>query len=461
MIDEAKALNEKYLDETQHSRKVGVEKRISLENIKKKDDDKEGDLDDFARRKEYRLTNQTNETSPGQPAEGQGIVDDISDPMAYDTGDKFNQRSHKEDEDLLKDLPGPNEENMKHFARSEEGAVSRGNESRIFKDTSPMITNQENLNVEVQSPENEMFVVEHEPSSIYYDSSPKALSVIPEETRITDDDLSEGVLEEEDHNIEMPNMAAYNEHQVKAPLSHVAQTDDYFADITRHSDEEFQNYREPRDFVTSESRQSFSPPDDYTQPTHKSPSYFPYRSPQQTLTPSPTTPHSSEERRQSHADEIQHTPERQSWGNPVLGGIMTSAEASKKFGLHVDLPTTEKRSYNDPSSSSLSMNEVMLSGMSSLSLSQTDESSSGLSLQDAFRKSRPEFFRHSQERVLRAKEARYRHSPVKPDTTDDDQQDPEIIKHKTPEAISSISSKPSSEKNIEKQSSGKVLLGLI
>ena len=470
MIDEAKALNEKYLDETIHPGKVNVEKRSSLENIKKKDDAKEGDLDNIARSKEYRITRQTDESSSGVLAESQGISDNISDPMAYDTGGKFrepvlliDQGSHKEDQDLLEDVLGPNEENfkftqMKDFARSEKSTISRENESRTV--TSPMISNQEDLNLGVQSPENEMLAVEHEQSPSYYGSSPRALSVIPEETRISDDDLSEGVLEDEDHNFGIPNKDEYNKHQVEELLSCVARTDDYFTDI-RHGDEEFHNYGEMRDFVGSETRQSFSPPGNYTpQPTHTSLNYFPYRSHEQTVTQPPITPpHSSDERRQSHAGKIQLSPERQSWGNLAPGGIITSAEASKKFGLHVDLPTTEKRSYNDHSSSSTSMNDVVLSGMSSLSLSQTDESStSGLSLQEAFRKSRPQFFKHSQERFLRAKEARYRHSPVtkKQDTADDSQdKTPEITKHKTPETTSSIS-KPSSEKVAGKQSSGKV-----
>ena len=439
MIDEAKSLNEKYLSETRHSKSVDEEKRSSIENIKEKGVVKEGD--DTPRSIEFGLDNQTNETSFSEPEEDQGrssIGDKFHEPVLLNLGIR------KEDQRVLNNMPEPSGENFKFTQMS---SISEENESRMYD--SPMISNQENLSVGVQLFENEMYGEEHRAMSPYYDSSPKALSVIPEETRVSDDDLSEGVLEEEDHDFEKPNMAALSEYQHETPLTSIAQTNDYVTEIDLHDDDEIQDYDEPREFVSSESRKSFSLPNDEIQEKHTSPNYLPYYSPEQPT----TTPHNSEE---LDSDNIQYTPERQSWENLTTGRIMTSAEASKKFGLHVDLPTTEQLPYNDFStgSSSPSHNDVVLSGLSSLSLSKTDESfTSGLSLQNAFRKSRPEFFKHSQERVLRAKEARYRDSPVKKkQDTNDNRHDPERMNHVTPEGTSSIVVKQSSEKSVEKKS---------
>jgi hypothetical protein len=436
MIDEAKSLNKQYLSETRHSENVDVEKRSSIENTENKDVAEGGD--NIPRSEEFSMNNQANETSHGESEEDQG--------HSSSTCEVFHEQvSHRDDQYLLENL-----------SRGEERSrISEENESEMFSPS--MISNQENLSMGVQQFENRMYEVQHEPMSSYYDSSPKALSVIPEETRVSDDDLSEGMLEEEDFNdFEIPTMASYTEQQTKAPLTRIAQINDYFTDIIRQGDDELQAHEEPGDFISSESRKSFSlPNDDMDEPTHTSPSYLPYRSPEQ-----PTaSPHNSEEMHRTHSDKMQYTPEMQSWEKLSPGGIMTSAEASKKFGLHVDLPRAEQLPYIDHStgSSSLSMNDVVLSGLSSLSLSKTDESStSGLSLQDAFRKSRPEFFRHSEERVLRAREARYRDSPVKKkQENDDDRHDPERTKHGATQGTSSIVSKPSSEKSVGKKLSGR------
>ena len=454
MIDEAKSLNEKYLSETRHSKSGDVEKRSSVENLKEKGVGKEGE--------EFGLNNQTNKTLLSNPEEDQGsssIGDKSHEPVV------LNLSIHSEDQRLSKSMQEPNGENFKFtqmndFAFSEErSSISEENESRMY--SSPMISNQENHGVRVQLSENGMYGEEHRPMSSYCDNSPKALSVIPEETRVSDDDddLSEGVLEEEDRDFEIPNIAAFSEKQRKAPLTGMAQTNDYVTDIDSHGDDGIQDYEELRDFVGSESRTSFSLPNGEIQAMHTSPNYLRYHSPEQPT----TTPHNSEELHKTHSDKIQYTPERQSQENLTPGGIITCAEASKKFGLHVDLPTTEKLPYNDYStgSSSLSQNDVVLSGLSSPLLSKTDESStSGLSLQDAFRKRRPEFFKHSQERILRAKEARYRDSPVKKkQDIYDNQHDSERMNHGTPEGTLAVALKPSSEKSVEKKSDSRQKIG--
>ena len=463
MIDEAKALNEKYVEETEYSRKDDLNKKSSLENTEEKDDVENGYLDYIPRDKKYQISGQTNEISPGQLTEDQeNTSDNIPSLVAHGSDDEFHespildQGSYKNDQNLLTDFPESNVENfelMKHFVRNEEKAISKESESRMLN--SQMISNQENPHVVVQSPGSEIFAAKYEPSPSHYGSSPRALSVIPEESRVSDDDdLSEGMLESDEYHIEMPSIVANNEYHEEEPKRN------YSTDIVRHGDEEFQKYEESRNFVDLESRQSISPSDHFTQPVHTSRNYFQnLSSPEGILKPSP------EDRRQSREDNIPGTYENQPWGNLAPGEIMSSAEASKKFGLHVDLPTTEQRSYHEPSSSSLSMNDVVFSGLSSLSLSQTDESStSGLSLQEAFRKRRPEFFKHSQERIVRSKQARHQRSPDKKQQdkdADDDQNktpDPEKNTHKTPETTNPSLSQPTSEETAGKPSSGKLLI---
>lgn len=468
MIDEAKVLNEKYVEETKLSRKVDLTKKGSLENTEK-DDTEEGYIDNIPRDNEYQISEKTNKTSSGHLTKGQGnSSDNIANP-AHDSDDEFggprilHQGSYQKNQDLLKDFPESNVDNfqsMRHFVHSEENAVP--NQSESNKLTSPLVSTQENLNIVTQSPGNDIFASKHELSpSHYHGGSPRALSVIPEESRISDDELSEGMLESDDYQIEMPNMVVNDKHHEEKPEL------DYFTDIVRHGDEDFQKYEESRSFVDPGARRSFSPSDHFTQPLHTSPSNFQNLSPaEETFKRSPVTPRISQDRRQSSEDNIQaaydnqpwrNVAENQPWRNVAPSEIMSSAEASKKFGLHVDLPET--RSYHEPSSSSLSMNDVVFSGLSSLSLSQTDESStSGLSLQEAFRKRRPEFFKHSQERMLRSKQARHQSSPENKqgyDADDNQIKTPEKNAHKPPETTNPSLSQPSSEEIAGKPSSGK------
>lgn len=420
MIDEAKALNEKYVEETKYSRKDDLNKKGSLEITEKKADAEEGYLVYTPRDKEGRqISGQINETSPGQLTEDQGNTsDNIPNPVAQDSDGEFH----------------PN------------------GESRML--TSQMVLNQGNLDVVVQSPGNEMFAAKHEPPPCHYGSSPRALSVIPEESRVSDDDddLSEGMLESDEYHIEMPSIVANNEYHEEEPEL------DYSTGIFRHGDEEFQKYEESRNFVDLGSGESITPSDHFTQSLHTSRNYFQnFSSPEGILKRSP------EDRHQVREDNVQDTYKNQSWGNLAAGEIMSSAEASKKFGLHVDLLTTEQRSYHEPSSSSLSTNDVVFSGLSSLSLSQTDESStSGVSLQEAFRKRRPEFFKHSQERIQRSKQARRQPSPDKKlqdkHAVDDQSRTPDTENHthKTPETTNPSPSQPDSEEIAGKPSSGKI-----
>lgn len=464
MIDEAKALNEKYVEETKYSRKDDLNKKGSLEITEKKADAEEGYLVYTPMDKEGRqISGQINETSPGQLTEDQGNTrDNIPNPVAQDSDGEFHeppildQRSNRKYQGLLEEFPESNVENfefMKHFVvRSEEKAIPKESESRML--TSQMVLNQGNLDVVVQSPGNEMFAAKHEPPPCHYGSSPRALSVIPEESRVSDDDddLSEGMLESDEYHIEMPSIVANNEYHEEEPEL------DYSTGIFRHGDEEFQKYEESRNFVDLGSGQSITPSDHFTQSLHTSRNYFQnFSSPEGILKRSP------EDRHQVREDNVQDTYKNQSWGNLAAGEIMSSAEASKKFGLHVDLLTTEQRSYHEPSSSSLSTNDVVFSGLSSLSLSQTDESStSGVSLQEAFRKRRPEFFKHSQERIQRSKQARRQPSPDKKlqdkHAVDDQSRTPDTENHthKTPETTNPSPSQPGSEEIAGKPSSGKI-----
>ena len=432
MIDEAKALNEKYLDETKDSRNVGVGKRSFM----KDDDVNDSEVENIPKNEEFRPTRPSNDTSPSHSllVENKGIMDSISEPIASDIGDgspkniTSDQGTSNDNQYISVDTPRDNEDNFE-FIGIKDFAYCEGGE-RLF--ISSMISNQENLNF--QSPENEIFADQASPSL-------RALSVIPEESHVSEDDLSEGILEDEDQNNDMP---VYKEHQV--PLSHVEQANIDLEGIIHDEDQEY------GDFVASVSQQPFNPLDHFTQQTHTSLSYFPNRSPEQDLFKQRTASHCSE----PHEDQ-QHGPENESFKNIVPGSIMTSVEASVKFGLHVDLPTAEKRTYND-TSSDRSMNDVVFSGLSSLSLSRTDESSSSSpSLQEAFRKSRPQFFKHSQERVMRLKEARHKKLPRQKEDCGYNQQDkiPVTVNQKTAN-ISPKSSERDSEKVVEaiKQSSG-------
>ena len=475
MIDEAKTLNEKYVEETKLSRKVNLTKKGSLENTEKDSDTEEGYIDNIPRDNEYQISEKKNKTSPGQLTKGQGNTNDSIATPAHDSDDEFDdprilhQGSYQKNQDLLKDFPESNVDNfqsMRHFVRSEANAVPNESESRML--TFPLVSTQENLNIVTQSPGNDIFAPKHELSpSHYHGGSPRALSVIPEESRISDDELSEGMLESDDYQIEMPNMVVNGKDPEEKPEL------DYFTDIARHSGEDFQKYEESRSFVDPGARQSLSPLDHFTQPLHTSRNNFQnLSSAEETFKRSPVTPSISQDRRQSSEDDIQaaydnqpwqNVADNQPWQNVARSEIMSSAEASKKFGLHVDLPET--RSNHEPSSSSLSMNDVVFSGLSSLSLSQTDESStSGLSLQEAFRKRRPEFFKHSQERMLRSKQARYQGSPDNKQGNDaDDNQikTPEKNAHKALETTNPSLSQPSSEEIAGKPSSGKIIFYIL
>ena len=475
MIDEAKTLNEKYVEETKLSRKVDLTKKGSLENTEKDSDTEEGYIDNIPRDNEYQISEKKNKTSPGQLTKGQGNTSDSIANPAHDSDDEFDdprilhQGSYQKNQDLLKDFPESNVDNfqsMRHFVHSEENAVPNESESRML--TFPLVSTQENLNIVAQSPGNDIFAPKHELSpSHYHSGSPRALSVIPEESRISDDELSEGMLESDDFQIEMPNMVVNDKDPDEKPEL------DYFTDIVRHSGEDFQKYEESRSFVDPGARQSFSPSDHFTQPLHTSRNNFQnLSSAEETFKRSPVTPRISQDRRQSSEDDFQaaydnqpwrNVADNQPWQNVARSEIMSSGEASKKFGLHVDLPET--RSNHEPSSSSLSMNDVVFSGLSSLSLSQTDESStSGLSLQEAFRKRRPEFFKHSQERMLRSKQARHQGSPDNKQGNDaDDNQikTPEKNAHKTLETTNPSLSQPSSEEIAGKPSSGKIIFYIL
>ncbi|XP_028403381.1 centrosomal protein of 295 kDa-like [Dendronephthya gigantea] len=395
MIDEAKTLNEKYLYGATHPVNVAVEKRGSLEAILTTD---KSESDTKPKWDEYR----SDEKETGYSFRSVHAVND-----AFDDELASGHGRYKEDDGLLKDIHESQKENLK--------STNINELNRTVEFSSPLTSNQENLtDFGVQLSPNIMLGKEHE----LLQSSPRALSVIPEETRVSEDDLSEGVLEEDDKNSERPS----------SPSIHLS-------DFFRRGDEEFAGIRSLMD---SPDMQSFRSQDrgDHSEPSYRSPNYVPRRS-------YSLTPDGSGERQQTPkpdpTDLVKHKPDL-STKNVFPVGVITSAEASNKFGSHVNLPLTKRRSSDEPSNTSVPSDDVILSGLSSLSLSQTDQSTSGLSLQDAFRKSRPEFFRHSEERALRVKEARYRLSPVKNKQeigNDTHDKTPEITKHETLEPFAS------------------------
>lgn len=443
MIDEAKALNEKYLHGTTHPVNVVVEKRGSLENLQIEDS---SDSDKKPKRNEYLVSRQTNDSSSCLNAKEK----EAGDNDAFDEVSASDKGGHKENKGLLEEIHESNEENFKSTYTNEETrgkgrTVTSGDKIEF---SSPLTSNQENrTDIGIQLSSKEMLDKERVQLQSYYDDSPRPLSVIPEETCVSEDDLSEGVLEEDDRNFERPVMAVYKDDKdfESSPSRHITQTEDYFTEIVRHGDKESVYMKSLED---SPDMQLFSGQNisNYSELSYRSPNYIPQRS-------YSSTPDGSEEGQQSQklhpnpSDLIKHKPDNRSLENVFPGGMITSAEISRKFGSHVDLPLTMKRSSDEPSNTSVPSDDVILSGLSSLSLSQTDQSStSGLSLQDAFRKSRPEFFRHSEERALRVKEARYRHTPEENNhgtCKDNHDKTPEIRKHKTPETSAS---KPGPEK---------------
>lgn len=126
--------------------------------------------------------------------------------------------------------------------------------------------------------------------------------------------------------------------------------------------------------------------------------------------------------------------------NIPTGKTMTSSKASKR--VHVDLPSNDHRDRSDHEFSKSVIDEAVLSEISSLSLFHSDDSSnSSLSLQSAFRKSRPKFIENSCRRALKAKEARYtKHQTPEIETKDKLSQFPtssdSLSKENTPEKYS-------------------------
>lgn len=429
MINEVKALNEKHLDEAKRFGKDNEEKK-SLKTIKTEDEAREDVLDSIPGYEPAEVNRQTANTLPFHLADKEGIRDKMTKPMTgygFVESEKIGDNvfdattacsiGTRSGEQVVVDQPvdqlattGANVKDfefiqMKDLSLNELPEVSMENENEVI--SSPNISNEVNMNLAGQlSERNEIHMVECGQTAHYYESSPRPLSVIAEETRISDDELSEGVLEED---LEISNVHEDNEHQIRKSLSHAEGTDDdYFTDFDRQCQEELQDLGLLRDVVGSELKQSFSRLGDHSKPKHILMDPSPYCSHE-------SPPQNIEEQHELRAVNVELIRERESDDRQHAGGTLTSVEASKKFGVHVDLPTFgERSSTSDPSSSAPTMNDVVLSGMSSLSLSQSDDSSrSATSLQEAFRKNRPQFFRHSQDRVLRAKRGRHLHSPFK------------------------------------------------
>lgn len=413
MIEEAKTLNEKYLNlnkQTSEERNKG----ISVENAGEKKYSMDGELADLKTSSSH-STYEFPEDNLSALMEKTGI-----DSMpAVDNADQM--KTAKERREETQRLSSITDDPDSFYVSGHAVSSSAGdfdpynaqhNDSDIVvisPHMRPLVSGEgENLTLGLDLPylmesdpkENEPLSFEMNPHA-----STRALSIIPEESVISDDQLSEGVLEDDDHdtNVLSTSDSRHDFPEVSGTMADVdsVMESEQFTQNVSGGERNFYIYSKLVNLVedgaynSSQFRALAANEDDK----------YSFQETSNNL-PAPSLIRIKQTREESLSPKVDWSPfESLRFQNTSLNESVAISKPSDVLKLQ----TARAASSVDSSDSSRQACEADVSGLSRLSISQEDSptEAGGLSLQEAFKRNQQRFIENSKRRARAAKESRF------------------------------------------------------
>lgn len=438
MIEEAKMLSEKYLRISKQAEEDP--KKRSFKSVAGKEDSAEGELadltkivsDSFHQHQQQVLSDIRREARGNKDNFSRRLIeDDERTPIEVNTAKRRSEDFYK----LLETIDDPYRSTL---CDSAPDCILR-----VGNDVDVDNIQDENVEDVFSSPEHRPFTTRNDGNLVLttethfmdcreenvrsYETS-RTLSVIPEETLTNDDDLSEGIIEDDEDNPDKLNSPEHRQQDFYKPLEMVNNDDatgnGHPTPDVLHSQKDNDVY----DFPDEGSEDAFNFPEHGTLTSQdkdnplqgsayeKTESYvsenFPDNGPVISI-PCHLESHQTEEWCQSpeanpDLSENRSPFESYSLENDPLSKLMDTSESFAKLRLQTVPSTHDDKSFLEISESSGPAGDVVFPGHSLSPADVSPRGNIGMSLQEAFQKNRPRFVENSKQRVRAAKEARFR-----------------------------------------------------